>query len=95
LHADLGLGTVVQLPADEVEKRWKETTSQWPIMNVVLHGVSRDQLMARHKANHAQVAYGDSFESALKALHTKAVMFHEMGIKVHICGDISNPEKKE
>src|SRR5690242_19581039 len=77
LHADLGLGTVVELPQEEVEKRWAETTSQWPIMSklipitflivvdVVLHGVSRDQLMARHKANHAQVAYGDSLESAL------------------------------
>lgn len=98
LHADLGLGTVVALPKEEVEKRWKETTSQWPIMSkppwqsslkpldVVLHGVSRDQLMARHKANHAQVAYGDSVESALKAMHVKAAMFQEMGIKVHICG---------
>ena len=33
LHADLGLGTVVALPQEEVEKRWKETTSQWPIMS--------------------------------------------------------------
>jgi len=92
LHADLGLGTVVELPKEEVEKRLNETTPQWPIMNVVLHGVSRDQLMARHKANHAQVAYGDSPESALKAMYTKAAMFHDLGIKVHICG---NPGKKE
>jgi len=88
LHADLGLGTVVDLPREEVERRWNVTTPQWPIMNVILKGVSRDQLMARHKANHAQVAYGDSVESARKAMWTKAAMFHEMGIKVHLCGDI-------
>jgi len=91
LHADLGLGTVVELPLEEVERRWKVTTSQWPIMNLVLHGITRDQMMARHKANHAQVAYGDSVESALKAMHVKAAMFQEMGMKVHICG---TPGKK-
>ena len=32
---------------------------QWPIMHAVLHGVTRDQMMARHRANHIQVAYGD------------------------------------
>eukprot|EP01114_Cavostelium_apophysatum_P019627 TRINITY_DN637_c0_g1_i1.p1 TRINITY_DN637_c0_g1~~TRINITY_DN637_c0_g1_i1.p1 ORF type:complete len:535 (+),score=181.63 TRINITY_DN637_c0_g1_i1:85-1689(+) len=86
LHADLGRGTVVELPREEVERRWAVTTSQWPIMNVVLHGTSRDQLMARHKANHAQVAYGDSKESADKALYTKAAMFQALGIKVHLSG---------
>lgn len=33
LHADLGIGTVVELPPEEVEKRWKESTPQWPIMS--------------------------------------------------------------
>ena len=33
------------------------TNPEWPIMHVVLHGVTRDQFMARHKANHVQVAY--------------------------------------
>ena len=33
------------------------TTPQWPIMHAMLHGVSRDQLMARHQANHVNVAY--------------------------------------
>ena len=33
------------------------TTPQWPIMHAVTHGVTRDQMMARHKANHIQVAY--------------------------------------
>ena len=33
------------------------TTPQWPIMHAVTYGVTRDQMMARHKANHIQVAY--------------------------------------
>ena len=67
LHADLGRGTVVSLPAAETERRWKETTTQWPIVHAVLHGVSQNQLMARHKANHVNVAYaprGDGRQGA-------------------------------
>ncbi|MEO5886855.1 MAG: fucose isomerase, partial [Anaerolineales bacterium] len=52
LHADMGRGTVVRLSPEEMQFRWKSTTPQWPIMSAILHGVSRDQLMARHKANH-------------------------------------------
>lgn len=88
LHADIGRGTVVALPSEEMEFRWKSTTPQWPIMSAILHGVSRDQLMARHKANHIQVAYAPSAELADKALAAKASMFTEMGIIVHLCGDV-------
>jgi L-fucose isomerase-like protein len=86
LHADLGRGTVVSLPQAETERRWQATTPQWPIMHAVLHGVSRDQMMARHRANHVQVAYGDDAASADLALQTKAAMFDAMGIRVHLCG---------
>jgi len=86
LHCDIGRGTVVELPEEEVQRRWSITTKEWPMMNVVLHGVSRDQLMAKHKANHAQVAYGDSAETADKAMWAKAAMCNELGIKVHVCG---------
>ena len=88
LHADLGRGTVVELPAAETERRWQATTPQWPIMHAVLHGVSRDQMMARHKANHVQVAYGSDAASADAALATKAAMFAAMGVQVHRCGDV-------
>jgi L-fucose isomerase-like protein len=87
LHVDIGRGTVVELPDAETERRWALTTQQWPIMHAVLHGVTRDQLMARHKANHIQVAYADSAGSADRALAVKAATFHAMGVKVHICGD--------
>ncbi|MGA7303869.1 MAG: hypothetical protein WBW88_03305, partial [Rhodothermales bacterium] len=33
LNADLGLANVVALPQAETERRWKETTPQWPIMH--------------------------------------------------------------
>jgi hypothetical protein len=88
LHADIGRGTVVSLPAQEMQLRWESTTPQWPIMSAILHGVSRDQFMARHKANHIQVAYAPSPEIADKALAVKAAMLAEMGIAVHICGEV-------
>ncbi len=86
LHADLGRGTAVSLPAAETERRWRETTYQWPIMHAVFHGVSRDQFMARHRANHVNVAYAPSAETADKALATKAAMMAALGLTVHICG---------
>jgi L-fucose isomerase-like protein len=88
LHVDLGRGTVVELPAAETERRWQATTPQWPIMHAVLHGVSRDQMMGRHRANHIQVAYGTDAASADDALATKAAMFDAMGLSVHLCGDV-------
>ena len=86
LKADLGRATVVELPREEVERRWAATTPQWPIMNAVLHGVSRDQLMARHKSNHIQVAYAKDAASADLALMAKAVAFRELGIEAYVCG---------
>jgi L-fucose isomerase-like protein len=86
LHADLGRGTVVTLPAAETERRWRETTPQWPIVHAVFHGVSQNQFMARHRANHVNVAYAPSAELADKALATKAAMLAELGIAVHLCG---------
>jgi L-fucose isomerase-like protein len=87
LHADLGRGTAVSLPAAETERRWRETTYQWPIMHAVFHGVDRNQFMARHRANHVNVAYADSPQMADKALAVKAAMLAELGITVHLCGN--------
>ena len=60
----------------------------WPIMHAVLHGVTRDQFMARHKANHIQVVYAPDGETADRALRAKAAMFAELGLAVHVCGDV-------
>jgi hypothetical protein len=86
LHADLGRGSVVSLPAEETERRWHETSTEWPLVNAVFNGVSRDQFMARHRANHVEIAYAPTAEMADKALATKAAMLTELGITVHLCG---------
>jgi hypothetical protein len=88
LHFDIGRGSVVELPAEETQRRWDATTPAWPIMSAVLHGVTRDQFMAQHKANHIQVVYAPIAEGADRALAAKAAMFHELGVKVHVCGDV-------
>ena len=80
--------TVVALPAEETERRWQATTPQWPIMHAVLHGVTRDQMMARHKANHIQVVYAPDADIADRALAAKASMFQALGIAVHLCGTV-------
>jgi L-fucose isomerase-like protein len=87
LQADLGRAKVVELPEEETERRWAITTPQWPIMHAVTYGVDRDHMMARHKANHIQVAYAPDAEGANLALAAKLAAFRAMGIKVHICGD--------
>ena len=86
LKADLGRAKVVELPQEETERRWRITTPQWPIMHAVLYGVTRDQMMARHKANHIQVAYAPMRQSANRALAVKAAFFREAGLEVSICG---------
>jgi hypothetical protein len=90
LKMDLGRARVVALPRGETERRWRETTPQWPIMHAVLHGVSRDQMMARHKANHIQVAYGGSAREADLAMYTKAALADELGIETCLCGTRAN-----
>jgi hypothetical protein len=86
LKMDLGRAKVVALPAAETERRWQETTWQWPIMHAVTYGVSRDQMMGRHKANHIQVAYARSSAGADLALYTKAALAAELGLVVSVCG---------
>ena len=89
LHCDLGVSEVVKLPEKETARRWRETTSQWPIMHAVLKGVSRDQMMARHKANHIQVVYAPSAKQASRACRIKAAMLAELGLEVHLCGNVA------
>ena len=90
LNMDLGRANVVELPMEETQRRWDATTVQWPIMHAVTYGVSRDQLMARHKANHIQVAYANSADEADKALLTKAAMADALGIRCCLCGTRAN-----
>lgn len=86
LKMDLGRAGVIDLPETETQRRWEETTSQWPIMHAVTYGVSRDQMIGRHKSNHIQVAYANSAEEADMALHVKACMAKNLGMVVSVCG---------
>jgi L-fucose isomerase-like protein len=86
LHMDIGLGKAVALPEGETERRSQATTPQWPIMHAVLDGVTRDQMMARHKANHIQVAYGHTPQDTLRTALAKAALACALGINVNWCG---------
>jgi len=88
LHCDLGVAEVVKLPQAETERRWRETTPQWPIMHAVLDGISRDQMMARHKSNHLQVVYAPSRKQAHRACQIKAAALAALGLQVHVCGNV-------
>jgi hypothetical protein len=85
---DTGLGEIVELPQAETEDRWKLSTPQWPIMHTILPGIRRDEMMARHKANHIQVVYAPDKEGAKKGLYAKAAAMRELGMKVAFCGEI-------
>ncbi|EHR63223.1 fucose isomerase [Saccharomonospora cyanea] len=89
LHVDIGRASVVELPEEETRRRKEATNPEWPIAHVVLHGVTRDQFMARHKANHVQIAYAPDAAAADRALTAKATMFARLGVAVHLCGDVS------
>jgi len=86
LNYDTGLGESVRLPESEIADRWKSTTPQWPMMNLILKGVSRDQMMARHKSNHIHVAYATDAATAKKAMFAKAAAMRELGLRVSFCG---------
>ena len=87
LNADIGRARVDRAPRRrKPSAAGSITTPQWPIMHAVLQGVTRDQLMARHKSNHVQVAYAPDAADADLALAAKAAMFREMGITVSVCG---------
>lgn len=51
----IGTGHAVELPEAEFERRRRATTYQWPLMNAVLDGVGRDDLVAGYQSNHVIV----------------------------------------
>src|SRR5436190_5886083 len=88
LKVDIGRARAIELPPEETERRLQITTPQWPIMHTVIYGITRDQMMARHKSNHIQVVYAPTKREAQRACRIKAAMLAELGLKVHLCGDV-------
>ena len=86
LCMDIGRAGVVALPEPETRRRLDATTPQWPIMHAITYGVTRDQMMARHKANHVQVAYARDAAAADRAALAKAAVARALGIEVSFCG---------
>lgn len=89
LQVDIFRGSVVELPEEETKRRKEATNPEWPIAHVVLHDVSRDQFMGRHRANHVQMVYAPDADTADKALVAKAAMFNRMGITVNLVGAVN------
>ena len=88
LGMDIGRGRVIRLPQAEAERRSNLCTKEWPLVSTVLDGVTRDQFMARHRANHIQIVYADDARYADKLLATKAAMCQQLGITVNVCGTV-------
>jgi hypothetical protein len=90
LVMDIGRAEAITLPAEETRRRLEATTKQWPIMHAVTYGITRDQMMARHKANHIQVAYARDAAAADRAALAKAAAARALGIEVAFCGTRRN-----
>ena len=82
----IGTAHAVELPEAEFERRRKATCYEWPLLNAVLDGVGRDELMAGHQSNHISIAYVDEDKLAdvLKAFVAQAIA---QNIKVQVAGD--------
>ena len=82
----IGTGHAVELPEAEFERRRKATCYEWPLLNAVLDGMGRDDLMAGHQSNHVTIAYVDEDKLAdvLKAFVAQAIT---QNIKVQVAGD--------
>ena len=83
----IGTGSAVELPAEEFERRRRATTYEWPLMNCVLDGVGRDDLMAGHQSNHIVVAYVDDavIEDVTRAFVAQALT---QNIQVCVAGSV-------
>jgi hypothetical protein len=82
----IGTGTAVELPEAEFERRRKATNYEWPLLNAVLDGITRDDLMAGHQSNHLTLAYVE--ESVLaEVVQAFVAQALTQNIKVFIAGD--------
>lgn len=85
VHMHIGTGQAYELPPAEFQRRSQATTKEWPLMNVTLDGVTRDDLMAGHQSNHITVAYvpAEYLQFVSRAFICMAIT---QGIKVHLAG---------
>lgn len=86
---DTGIAEVVALPSAETVDRLRLTASRETVLHVVLQGVTRDQMLARHKAGRVQVVCAPNKEGARRGLFAKAAAMRELGLEVAVCGNLS------
>lgn len=88
VHMHIGTGTAFELPQEEFQRRLESTTKEWPLMNCVLDGVGRDDLMAGHQSNHISVAYvpEQHIDEVVKAFVAQSLT---QNMRVHIAGGIN------
>lgn len=85
VYLHIGTGMAFELPEAEYNRRLESTTPVWPLMNVTLDGVNRDELMAGHQSNHITVAYVPE-EHLASVTTTLATMALTQGMKVQLAG---------
>jgi len=85
VYLHIGTGKAFELPEAEYQRRLDSTTPVWPLMNVTLDGIDRDELMAGHQSNHITVAYvpEESLGEVTTVLTTMALT---QGMKVQLAG---------
>lgn len=95
LCIDVGRGAAAELPPEESDRIWEATTKEWPLMHAITYGVTRDQMMAKHKSNHITVSYAPDAAAANEIMFAKAAMAHELGFKANICGSYGLEDSME
>jgi hypothetical protein len=85
-HIDIGRFGAVNLSEGETERIWGSVSRNWPLMEAVMYGVSRDELMAGHMSNHISVSYAPDAQSANGLMFALAGMTDALGYQVHLCG---------
>ncbi len=81
----VGTGHAVELPQPEFQRRLNATNPEWPLLNCVLDGVSRNDLMAGHQSNHITIAYVEEnvIKDVLQAFISQALA---QNIRVMLAG---------
>lgn len=86
VYLHVGTGTAVELPEEEFTRRRHATSFEWPLMNAILDGVTRDDIMAGHQSNHLSIAYvpEEKLQAVLKAFVAQAMT---QNIRVFVAGE--------
>jgi uncharacterized caspase-like protein len=56
------------------------------MMNAILNGVTKDNLIARNRSNYINVAYADTPKNADRLMAVKTAMATALGVDVYLCG---------